>query len=86
MIKILDFYADWCMPCKKLAPILEELEAEEWLSIDKIDIEDDVDNFTEKFGVKSIPTLLIFKDEKLVTKIVGFSSKERILASLNNLK
>lgn len=76
------------MPCKKLAPILNEIEAEEssWIDIEKIDIEDDTDNFTEKFGVRSIPTLLIFKDDQLLTKIVGFTTKDRILATINKFK
>lgn len=83
MIKILDFYADWCQPCKQLAPILTQLEQEfDWVTIEKIDIEEN-DDTVFKYQIMNIPTLIIFKDGKQVDKIVGMTSKSKLLDILN---
>ena len=69
---LVDFWADWCMPCKMIAPIVEEL-AEEYdgkLDFAKLDV-DSNPNTAMSFGVRSIPTLLIFKGGKPVDQIVG---------------
>jgi len=83
MIEILDFYADWCQPCLRLAPILEEIEGTfDWVSIKRIDVEEDVD-MTAKYAVQNIPTLLFFKDGVLVDKVVGMTSKSNLLDVIN---
>lgn len=79
MIKIVDFYADWCYPCKMLAPILEDIEQSlDYVKVEKVNVEQ-TDESTEKYGIKNIPTLLIFKDDELVDKIVGLVPQEKIL-------
>jgi thioredoxin 1 len=84
MIKILDFYADWCQPCVRLAPILQELEETfDWVTVEKIDVEEDLDGYATKYGIMNIPTLLFFKDEKLVDKVVGLTGKSNLLDILN---
>lgn len=79
---IVDFYADWCGPCKMLSPVLESLEFDNILKVN-------VDEHTEisnSFGVMSIPTLIFFKDGVEKNKIIGFTTKEEIDKLLNELK
>ena len=79
---IVDFYADWCGPCKMLSPVLESLEYDNILKVN-------VDAFSElaaSFGVMSIPTLIFFKDGVEKYKIIGFTCKEEIENVLENLK
>lgn len=84
MIKILDFYADWCVPCRQLAPILNELEQSlDFIKIIKIDVDNDADDIAEKNGIRNIPTLLFIKDGKLVDKVVGMTSKSKLLDIIN---
>lgn len=79
---LVDFYADWCGPCKALAPILEELED---ISVLKINTEEHTD-LAVSFGVMSIPTLILFKDGEQVGKKVGFMNKEELEGWINSLK
>ena len=77
---IIDFYADWCGPCKMVAPILEEL-AEEYkdkLNIYKVDTEKETE-LASVFGIRSIPTLMLFKDGKNVSMKVGALPKKTII-------
>ena len=74
---IVDFYADWCMPCKMMSPIIDSI-AEESISnlkVGKINV-DENPNLAEKFGVMSIPTLIIMKDGNEVNKSIGLIHKE----------
>ena len=79
---LLDFYATWCGPCKMVGPILEEIAAEhpEYV-IGKINV-DEQGELAAKFGVMSIPTLVIMKDGELVTQQAGARPKAAILALL----
>lgn len=79
---LVDFSASWCGPCKMIAPVLEELngELEGKASIVKMDV-DDNPRTASKYGVMSVPTLLLFKDGEIVEKAVGYQPKEA-LASL----
>lgn len=75
-VTLVDFFADWCGPCKMVAPIIEELAGEfaGVATIAKIDIEN-AREATEKMGVTSIPTIIVFKDGKEVQRVVGVRDK-----------
>lgn len=77
---LVDFYADWCGPCKMIAPVVDEIATEYAgkLKVVKLDI-DDASEIAAKYSVMSIPTLILFKDGEVSGKIVGFRSKEAIL-------
>jgi thioredoxin 1 len=78
-----DFWAVWCGPCKMIAPVLEEIasEYEGQLQIAKLDV--DYNNHSAgKFGVMSIPTLILFKNGQPVERIVGYMPKEKLLSKL----
>ncbi len=83
-VTLVDMYADWCGPCQRLAPIVEELshEFEGKATITKLDVDASGD-ISQQFGVMSIPTILIFKDGQLVDKTVGLASKEDLSSLLN---
>ncbi|MGR9049134.1 thioredoxin [Halobacillus litoralis] len=74
-----DFWAPWCGPCKMIAPVLEELDAEmsDQVKIVKLDVDENQET-AGKFGVMSIPTLLLFKDGQVVDQVIGFQPKEAL--------
>jgi thioredoxin 1 len=76
---LVDFWAEWCTPCRQIAPALEELSNElgSKISIAKINI-DENPNVPMKYGVKSIPTLMIFKGGQVAATKVGALSKQRL--------
>ena len=77
-VVLVDFYADWCGPCKMISPIIEELANERSdIKFIKVNV-DKFDDLSREFGIMSIPTILIFKEGELVNKNVGFVSKEII--------
>lgn len=79
---LVDFYADWCGPCKMIAPTIEEIANERTdITVGKINVDNDAD-IAIKYGVSSIPTLIVFKDGKPTSKVVGYRQKEDILAML----
>jgi thioredoxin 1 len=80
---LVDFWAEWCGPCKTIAPILEELAGEQAgnLRIAKVDV-DDNQGLARQFGVQSIPTMIVFKDGQEVHRMVGARGKAQILADL----
>lgn len=76
---LVDFYADWCGPCKMVAPVLEELDEElDQLTVIKVNVDNDID-LASKYGVQSIPNMILFKDGKAATQIIGFANKDAIL-------
>ena len=75
-----DFYADWCGPCKMLAPILEELDA----NVLKVNVDNHEELATE-FGVMSIPTVCFFRDGELKEKSIGFKSKNDLETILKGI-
>jgi thioredoxin len=80
---LVDFYATWCGPCKRLAPALDEVAAESpQIKIVKVDI-DGSPGLAEQYGVQSIPTLLVFKNGQVVARQTGGMGKSRVKAMLD---
>ena len=83
---VIDFWAEWCGPCRMVAPIIEEL-AEEYgdrVLIGKMDV-DKNDEVCSQFGIRNIPTILFFKNGKLVDKQVGAAQKAALAAKIDAL-
>lgn len=79
---LVDFYADWCGPCKMVAPIVEEIAAEnEDITVGKVNV-DECNDLAYKYGVASIPTLIVFENGEETERIVGYRPKEDILDAL----
>ncbi len=80
---LVDFWAEWCGPCKMIAPVLEELATEQGdkLEIAKLNV-DDNPSTAMKYNVMSIPTLLVFKDGEPVKRLVGAKGKGQLLQEL----
>ena len=80
---LIDFYADWCGPCRMLGPVLEEISNEKNdVVIGKINV-DDSRELANQFGIRSIPTMIVFKNGSEVDRMIGFFKKEDILARLS---
>jgi thioredoxin 1 len=80
---IVDFWAEWCGPCKMVAPILDEIaeEQEGKLRVTKLNV-DEAPGVAQRFGIMSIPTMLLFRDGEVERKIVGAKGKAQLLAEL----
>jgi thioredoxin 1 len=84
-VRLKDFYADWCGPCKTQDPILEELE-EDWgerVTFEKIDVDENQDVANE-YQVRSIPTIVVENDDGVVERFVGVTQREDIEAALQD--
>ena len=80
---LVDYFATWCMPCKMLSPILEEVaEADKEVTIVKVDI-DEFEQEAVMAGIRSVPTLVYYKDGKEAKRVSGVHSKEEILEIMN---
>ena len=80
---LVDFWAEWCGPCKMIAPILDEIASEQEgrLTVAKLNV-DDAPDIARRFGVMSIPTLILFNDGEPAKRVVGDKSKAALLGEL----
>ncbi len=79
---LLDFWAEWCGPCRMMSPVVDEISEERSdIKVGKINV-DEQQELAAKFGIMSIPTLVVMKDGKIVNQSVGAGPKSRILAML----
>lgn len=79
---VLDFWAPWCGPCRMMEPVLKELAAEyDTITVGKLNV-DENPTVATRFDILSIPTLLVFKDGKVVKKLVGAMPKKRLIDEL----
>jgi thioredoxin 1 len=76
-VTLVDFWAEWCMPCKMMAPVLEELSGEVDAEIVSVDTEDQKE-LTSKFSVRALPTFLVFKDGVEIDRLVGVKNKNEL--------
>lgn len=86
-VVLVDFWADWCMPCKMMAPILNEVAGamEGTATIYKLNV-DEQQQVAAKYGIRNIPTMILFKDGKEVERIIGVKQKDYIISSINRAK
>ena len=77
---LVDFWAEWCGPCRMVSPIIDELatEYEGRVTIGKMNV-DENDDVVGQFGIRNIPTVLFFKDGKMVDKVVGATAKDKFV-------
>ena len=80
---IVDFWAEWCGPCKMVAPVLEEIanEQEGKVRVTKLNV-DEAPAVAQRFGVMSIPTMIVFRDGEIERRIVGAKGKAQLMAEL----
>lgn len=83
---LVDFWAEWCAPCKSIAPAVEELakEYQSKVKIGKLNVDENPKTATQ-YGIRGIPTLLLFKEGKVVQQVVGIKSKTEIQKALDSI-
>ena len=81
---LLDFFANWCGHCQKLLPVLDEaaVELDGKVKIMKVNVDENRD-LAQKFGIKGLPTMILFKDGSEVDKLIGFMPKEKIIEKVS---
>jgi thioredoxin 1 len=83
---LVDFYADWCAPCKLIAPIVDQLavEMDGKVIVGSLDVDNNQETAV-KYGVMSIPTLIIFKNGQEAKRVVGYQPKENLVKAINEV-
>ena len=78
---LIDFYADWCGPCKMMSPVIDEIAKElgDKIKVGKVNTDENI-NLAEKYNIMSIPTIMVFKNGELVKTFIGVTSKNEILS------
>lgn len=77
---LIDFYADWCGPCRMVSPVVDEIaEENEQYTVGKINVDEEPE-LAQAFGIVSIPTLIVMKNGEIANQIVGVASKSKILS------
>jgi thioredoxin 1 len=81
---LVDFWAEWCVPCHMVSPVVEEIGRDkgDHLQVAKLNIDENPD-ITRRFGVMSIPTLMLFKDGKEIARVVGARGKDALLKEID---
>lgn len=82
---LVDFFATWCGPCKMVSPILEEIEKEINIKIVKVDV-DEAPQIAQQFNIVSVPTLLLYKNGKVVKQMIGYKPKNALLADIEEFE
>ena len=85
-VALVDFWAEWCGPCKMQLPIIEEFSSEMdgKATVGKVNVDEQLE-LAQSFGIQSIPTLILFKNGKPVKKLVGLHSKESLYEEVNQV-
>lgn len=85
-VSVVDFYADWCGPCKMMAPVIDELttELKDKAVVAKVNVDEEA-NIAGQYGISSIPTLIYFKNGQEVDRVLGVQSKDSIVTKVNSL-
>jgi thioredoxin 1 len=81
---LVDFYADWCPPCRMLSPIIEEIESKKIVRVLKVNV-DELRDLALRYQIFSIPTLIIFKDGREADRIIGLVPKDEIIRRLERV-
>jgi thioredoxin 1 len=83
---VVDFWAEWCGPCRMVGPIIEDLSKEysDRVTIGKVDVDANTD-VTSQFGIRNIPTILFFKNGQLVDKVVGAAQRSTFVSKIESL-
>ena len=84
-VTLVDFFATWCGPCQMLGPVLDDLSQEVDYKVVKVDVDQSRDLAAE-YGVRSVPTMFIFKDGEVVEQMIGFLTKDEIKDKINSHK